>query len=145
MSTTLSLSLELIYLMNWLLKNDKNKLKKIIEESIKSGLAQEIDQIDNFNNDFENLDSIHNSILDFLFFMEDTLLEALEKKDSDFIEKEKLKPTIQKINSQKIDLKTLWMSIQQTKIKNTSKKDLKKLLLSELIKNWRPKKNEPVN
>ena len=145
MSTTFSLSLELIYLMNWLLKNEKHKLKKIIDESIKSGLGQEIDQIEDLEEETGDIDYLHNSILDFLFFLEDNLLESLETKDFDFIAKERLKPTLQKINSQKIDLKTLWLSIQQAKIKSTRKKDLKKTLLSQLIKNWSPKDNEPIN
>ena len=145
MSTTFSLSLELIYLMNWLLKNEKHKLKKIIDESIKSGLWQEIDQIENLEEETGDIDYLHNSILDFLFFLEDNLLESLETEDFDFIAKERLKPTLQKINSQKIDLKTLWLSIQQAKIKSTRKKDLKKTLLSQLIKNWSPTDNEPVN
>ena len=131
--------------MNWLLKNEQPKLKQIIDESIKAGLGQEIDAIDDLEEETGDIDYLHNSILDFLFFLEDNLLESLETKDFDFIAKERLKPTLQKINPQKIDLKTLWLSIQQAKIKNKPKKDLKKTLLSELIKNWSPKDNEPVN
>ena len=76
---------------------------------------------------------------------DETPLSVSNTPNFDFIAKERLKPTLQKINPQKIDLKTLWLSIQQAKIKNKPKKDLKKTLLSELIKNWSPKDNEPVN
>lgn len=145
MSTSFSLSLELIYLMNWLLKNKQDQLQQIIDDSIKEGLGQEIDAIEDLEEETGDIDYLHNSILDFLFFLEDNLLESLEAKDFDFIAKERLKPTLQKINPQKIDLQTLWLSIQQAKIKNKPKKDLKKILLSELIKNWSPKDNEPIN
>ncbi|MFC1894831.1 hypothetical protein ACFLYH_02685 [Candidatus Dependentiae bacterium] len=146
MSTSFSLSLELIFLMNWLLKNNKIKLKNLISEAIKQGLLEELELIDENEENLNDTTFLHNTILDFLLFLEDSLLETLEQKNINFDLKEKFKSTLQKINSQSMDRKTIWLSMNQTKIKNKSNNDeVKNALLNQLIKNWKPKDNEPIN
>ncbi|MBD3273253.1 hypothetical protein GF385_02800 [Candidatus Dependentiae bacterium] len=158
MSTSFSLSLELVLLMGWLLKHEKKTLKKIINQSLEAGLLKEIELVDTFskeelldmNSDFSQ--ELHNSILDFLVFLEDILIEGLEIKDTK--EEQDFTPTIQKINNQKLDNKTVLLSLKKTnnqidnaKNKSNSKKQeqLKDILFSELLKNWMPKTNEPIN
>lgn len=155
MSTSFSLSLELVLLMGWLLKHEKETLKKIVQKTLKAGLGKEIELIDTFSQE-ELLDvdsdfsqELHNSILDFLMLLEDVLIEGLETKESK--EEKTFSQTIQKINSQKLDNKTVLISLkhannQITNIqrKNNSKQQ-NKILFSELLKNWMPKINEPIN
>ena len=145
MSTSFSLSLELILLMNWLLENDKTKLKALIQETIKQGLYEELELSEEYQDKLNDTNFLHNTVSDFLLYLEDVLLECLEKNDVDNNCKEKLRPTLQKINNQAIDFKTVWLSINQAKAKHTPKQDIKKELFSQLIKNWKPKENEPVN
>ncbi len=159
MSDTFSLSLELILLMNWLLKNDKTKFKALINDAMKDGLSGELEQIEDYEINLNDADFLHNTILDFLFFMEDTLVECLEEKDSDNHSGEKLKPTLQKLNPGSIDLKTIWQSMLETKRQLKQEKDkqvaqnaqknpgneMKNMLLTKILKNWNPKGNEPVN
>ncbi|MFA5075421.1 MAG: hypothetical protein WC436_04955 [Candidatus Babeliales bacterium] len=158
MDTSFSLSLELICLMNWLLKNEKEKLKILINQTIKNGLSYEIEQLDKLtDNQIDPNDNtqLHNTILDFLIFLEDTLIECLEEQELDTKSREKLNLSIQKILPQHVDLKTIWLSVQQAKEKiskiekNTSKPieedELRNTLLTQLIKNWTPNNNEPVN
>ena len=104
--------------MNWLLKNEKEGLKEIIKNSISKGLAQEIKNLDyNIDNqDFlNNNDTINDTILDFLYFMEESLLENIKNQNK---------------NSENKDLNL---------------KEFNNVLYSQLIKNWRPNKKEPVN
>lgn len=158
MDTNFSLSLELIYLMNWFLKNEKEKLKILINQAIKNGLSYEIEQLDKItDNQIDPNDNIqlHNTILDFLIFLEDTLIECLEDQDLDTKSREKLNLSVQKILPQHVDLKTMWLSVQQTKeeiskIKKTANKslgeeELRNTLLTQLMKNWNPNKNEIIN
>ncbi|MCF7799972.1 hypothetical protein K9M16_03170 [Candidatus Babeliales bacterium] len=158
MDTNFSLSLELIYLMNWLLKNEKEKLKILINQSIKNGLSYEMEQLDKItDNQIDPNDNmqLHNTILDFLIFLEDTLVECLEDQELDTKSKERLNLSIQKILPQQVDIKTMWLSVQQTKeeiskIKKVANKslgeeELRNTLLTQLIKNWNPKNNETIN
>jgi len=141
--------------MNWLLKNEKDQLKILIDQTIKNGLSYEIDQIEGKPVDLNDPIHLHNTILDFLIFLEDTLLDCLEEQELDNKSREKLKLSVQKLNPQKVDLKTIWLSMQETKdqIHKIEKDkrpplkddDLKNTLLGKLIKNWKPQNNEPVN
>ncbi len=155
MSTSFSLSLELVLLMGWLLKHEKETLKKIVQKTLKAGLEKEIELIDTFSQEeLLDIDSdfsqeLHNSILDFLMLLEDVLIEGLEKKEPK--KEQTFSQTIQKINNQKLDNKTVLVSLkgannQITNIqgKNSSKKQ-NEILFSELLKNWMPKTNEPIN
>jgi hypothetical protein len=160
MSDTFSLSLELILLMNWLLKNNKTKVKEVINDAIKDGLSDELTQIEDYEINLNDEKFLHNTILDFLFYLEDSLVECLEEKTGDNSSGEKLKPTLQKLNPGSIDLQTIWQSMQETKKQmkqqrknkaiaqneqKPSSNEIKNRLLTQLLKNWKPKGNEPVN
>lgn len=157
MSSSFSLSLELVLLMSWLLKNEKETLDKLIKKALKGGLKREINLIDIFTQqELLEMDSnfsqeLHNSILDFLMYLEDILLNELNAKGDAFNKKE-LSPALQKISKQKIDSKTVLLSlkhtnkkISQAKNNKFSKKNMDELLFSEILKNWSPKINEPIN
>ncbi|MCK4651442.1 hypothetical protein KAT08_04695 [Candidatus Babeliales bacterium] len=158
MPTSFSLSLELVLLMNWLLKNEKTKLKFLIEDTIKNGFLKELEKIDQLENNSFEINKLHASILDFMIYLEDILLDTLEKKDLNFQAKEKLTTALEQVNPQNMDLKTVWQSVQQAKnlvIKQTNQKnsndnkfsneEIKKTLFFQLLKNWNPRSNEPVN
>ena len=156
MSTSFSLSLELVLLMGWLLKHEKKSLQKLVTKSLKAGLGKEIELIDTFSQEeLLDIDSdfsqeLNNSILDFLIHLEDVLLDGIETREPK--EEESFSTTIQKINKQKLDSKTVLVSLKHTNnqidnIKNSSKKQnkLNEILFSELLKNWMPNTNEPIN
>jgi len=156
MAESFSLSLELICLMNWLLKHEKTKLRTLIEEALKNGFSEELSQIDLYEtDDISNLNQLHTTILDFLVYLEDSLLETLEENVYTSNSTEKLNPTLQKINPQKVDPETIWRSMQQTSTQltktnqtttpNQTQNKPEEVLLSKLLKNWNPETNEPVN
>ena len=165
MAEGLSLSLELIYLLNWLLKKEKGQIKKIIQKVVSSGLFDEPEEMNNYELDPENLAEMQETILDFLIFLEDTLLECLDEKDQKSVSKDRLKPTLQKLNPESLDVRTIWLSMQQTKAKLSKKEDTKttlqtkndssaktpnnqkakKILFEQLLKHWNPNQNEPLN
>jgi hypothetical protein len=163
MNSSLSLSLELVLLMKWFLENEQIFLKELIEKSIEDGFAQELKLIDNIEEDklFKNNGKeLHETILEFLSFLEESLIDSIEEKELNHKERAKLSPTIQKLSPQNIDKKTILLSIQQTKyekyvseknksersaVKRVEKKEIKDLLLSQLLKNWKPKTNEAIN
>ena len=127
MSTSFSLSLELVLLMDWLLKHEKKALNELIKKSLSSGLSKEIELYDTFTQeqlldlDSEMSEELHSSILEFLMHMENKLLDGLDTKKPSLNTKDFLS-IAPKINNQKKDL-----------------------AFSELLKNWTPKTNEPIN
>ena len=156
MAESFSLSLELICLMNWILKHEKSKLRALVKEAINNGFSEELSQIDSYEtDDINDLNQLHTTILDFLIYLEDSLLETLEKKVFANNSKENLNTTLQKINPQIVDPQTIWRSMQQTSTKltknhptttsNQNEKRAKDVLFSQLLKNWKPANNEPLN
>lgn len=158
MSASLSLSLELVLLMDWLLKHEKKPLQKLIKKVLKNGLEDEIDLIDMFyqkkllDMDSDISQELHNSILDFLMSLEDMLVDGLKEKNS--FEEKIFSQSLQMINKQKLDNKTIMLSLKKTNdemieiSKNNSEKKhdkIKNTLFSELLKNWSPTTNEPIN
>lgn len=158
MSASLSLSLELVLLMDWLLKHEKKTIKRLVKKVLTKGLENEIDLVDTFyqekllDMDSDISQELHNSILDFLIFLEDILLSNLNEKQ--ILEEPNFTKTLQKLNKQKLDGKAVLLSLKHTnnKIGNNTDKtktkkhdEIKNILFSELLKNWMPKNNEPVN
>ncbi|KKP22539.1 MAG: hypothetical protein SZ59_C0005G0004 [candidate division TM6 bacterium GW2011_GWF2_28_16] len=158
MATSFSLSLELVLLMSWLLKHKKSDLKKLIAKSLDQGLQQELDLIETFtqeellNVDSDFAEELHNSILEFLMHLEDTLLKELSKTTNSY--KQEISPMAQKLNTQKIDSRTVLLSLQNVNQliedknllkKNKNNTEVTDILFSEILKNWVPKTNEPIN
>ena len=154
MDTNLSLSLELIYLMEWLLKNDKQFLNAMAKHAIKNGLLQDLKHI-NIESYLQNPESLYTTVLDFLVFLENALTKNLEKTSLDSKTEDVIFPTIKKIDPGFLGSKVIRLSMQQTreklikknilKQKSNQQENVKKTLLEHIIKNWHPTKNEIIN
>jgi hypothetical protein len=142
MATSLSLSLELLLLIDWLLKNEPTKLKVLVEDALRDGFLDELDNVETVEKNPTQLNDLHSAIIEFLMLLEDLLLETLEEKELSYKIKDKLDATLQKINPTSIDVKAVWHSLQQAK---NQKADMKKTFFTQLLKNWKPKHNEPIN
>lgn len=155
MNTSLSLSFELIYLMGWLLKNEKKMLNALIKHAIKKGVAQDIKSLNPA--DFSEVsDKLYNVILDFLLYLEDSLAKNLDNVQLDTKTEEAILPAIKKIDQEALDINTIKLSMQQAKSQlneqdlqagegETFEEDAKKLLYEQILKNWMPTKNEDLN
>ncbi len=156
MATSFSLSLELVLLMSWLLKHEKKNLRILINRALKNGFSKEIDLIDTFTQeelmdlDSDFADNLHGSILDFMIEMEDILLKRLNAKSNSY-DLQNFSPKLQKINYSKIDKKTLLQSLKNAdsfldkSLTKSEKIELSETFFSEILKNWVPKTNEPIN
>jgi transcription termination factor NusB len=150
MSQQLSLSFELILLFDWFLKEGRKTLQSIVKEAVTKNISEKLENVDEGEYS-EAMDQLHQTVLDFIQFLEETMSKELETSVSSFNFKDKIEPLMQSIDDKSIDSKTLWLSIQKTKKKFLQKPDDAKLdsveqeLLRELLKNWKPTSNEPVN
>ena len=150
MDSNLSLSFELICLMEWLLQNGDKEIINLIKFSLNNGFTKELENMDaeKYTQIAEDLPNI---ILDFLLSLEDALLDSLEglNLNLDKESKEKLIPAVEHLDSNKIDPQTIWLSMQQTRNSlsknNREKTDIKQILFKKLLNNWSPTKDEPLN
>lgn len=155
MSASLSLSFELICLMGWLLKHEKTTLNALVQQAMKNGLGQALKEIN--PDEYAKLsEELHATILDFLFYLEETLAYNLDKTENSEEEKivitQKIAHPLKKLNYENIDHQTLKMSVRQAKAELSEKKSesldpdqARQLLYEHIMKNWKPSKNEVMN
>jgi len=152
MNANISLSFELILLLNWLVKHEKAQLNNLVKDALEKGFMQEIEDIS--PNDYPQLaDQFYSSILEFLMFFEQSLLNNLESINIDEVTNNAIGPVIKKLDFENLDIKTLWLSMQQTKDKMSKTRaniehgpeQINNLLFERLLKNWKPSKKSPMN
>ncbi len=162
MTTQISLSFELISLLSWLMKHEKNMLNSLVKHALDHGFAEQFDQLDasQFKGTQEEL---YNTVLSFLEFLESSLIKNLEVVQVDPQTKDSIMPTLQKIEGDSLDQKTLWLSMRQTKarimkdaqkgaspeeqlpVKKTDSQKAAEILFEQIIKNWKPNNKEVMN
>ncbi|HBS48514.1 TPA: hypothetical protein DEO28_01270 [Candidatus Dependentiae bacterium] len=150
MSSSLLLSFELIYLIDWLLNNERTKVKLLIKNAVDKGLGNELRGMDPKIAAIRN-DELQLSFLDFLDFLEDTLNETLKTDlQKNLNLKENISSELKKLNISNVDSKTLWVSINQAELEVLKKLnkgledkvDSKEILLEKILKNWHPTKDQ---
>jgi hypothetical protein len=169
MSAQISLSFELVSLLNWLLRHEKTMLNSIVKHALEHGFAEELEKIDPATAGTDS-EELYNTVLDFLDHLEDTLIKNLESVNVDNKTKDAIMPTLHKLEGDNLDQKTLWLSMQQTKARilkaqqtNTQKPPLadaartaqpsklehhrqaNEILFEQLLKNWKPNNKETMN
>ena len=155
MNSSLSLSFELIYLMGWLLKRDKAKLKKLVAEAIEQGFIDEVDALSDA--DYLLLsDQMQSTVEQFMESLEDAITEGVQSMHGSEPMHQDLAPTLKKFDTDLLDEKTLSLSMQQTKKKLSHKKkhhakqeslvpvdaEANSILFERLLKNWNPSKKD---
>jgi len=149
MSSSLLLSFELVYLINWLLKNEKTKLKLLVKNAIDKGVATELQNMDAQVASEKN-DELQVVFLDFVDFLEATLKECMKTETKVNREvKENILSDLRRLNVSNVDSNTLWSSITQVEnevLKHkkgaNSQHDIKEIFLEKLLKNWNPGKDQ---
>jgi hypothetical protein len=156
MSSNLSLSFELICLMGWLLKHEQEELSKLIENALGKGLSEELQAL-NPQDFFDEAASMNVTVHEFFECIERMLLAKVEGIEIERTAGKQLEPALKKMDSQVIDLRTLWTSLQQAKKKLTQNKknqadasaaeadSANKVLFEQILKNWNPSQIDPLN
>lgn len=169
MSAQISLSFELISLLNWLLRHEKAMLNAMLKQALEHGFAEELEKLDAASLASTESEELYNTVLDFLEYLEQSLIKNLETISVDNKTKDAIMPTLQKLEADSLDHKTLWLSMQQTKarmlkakqcatekqqpqaIAAEAAKDTKhtehanKILFEQLLKNWKPNNKDVMN
>jgi len=135
-SEKLTLSYELLQLMEWLVDHEADALKKIIIRAFRNGFYDSIIKTQKTNSP----EIMQNNIVDFLSLLEMLLYEtANEQAASNVIQKNKI-PMVDHVDTLTIDPSSLrsTAAVVASKIERNPKTDAKEILFKELLKRWKP-------
>ena len=112
----LTVSYELLYLMQWLLDREPAKLKGLIVQALQNGLKEDIQTAAN-STELRNLEDIQYSIVDFLTLLETLLSEAINEHAFKKMMEKKLMPAINHIDNNECDQETVDFSVEKASSK----------------------------
>lgn len=146
----LVISVELLLLLQWLVQNESEGVKRLVQTASRKGLLEFLANKKTPRNFIDMMDELDLQICVSEFF---TLLE------SSIHENEKLEniaaadfespvaPTIGQIDLNSCDHETVALSVAKTAraLKKDVSKDAKETLCKELLKNWHPRNRQTPN
>lgn len=140
------LSYELLQLMEWLVENEAETLKKIITKGLKHGFYERLQESQNYKDHYSN-DDMQASVLDFLGLLEVLLLEATNEQMVSNVLQKNLMPAINHVDIKNCDISTVKTSIAiaSSKIERNPKENAQAIFLKELLKRWKPDKKNISN
>lgn len=138
------LSYELLLLLEWLIEHDKDRLQKLVEAALRSGLKQKLAKKYGFDQNQEMKEQAHYTIIEFFGLFEIALSKALDKNSSKTASEKKLLSTLDHIDSTVCDIETLRGSIEKTatKLEEHPCENPQQLLFEEILKSWKPGKKQ---
>lgn len=133
----LVLSYELLQLLEWLIENEAESLKKIIKRSLGKGLNKKLKTQEQLNTNL-----IQASVIDFLELLEILLFESNHEVNAGDVIRKNLMPAIDMIDAASFNAATVESSaaIASTKKEKNPSENAEELLFKELLKRWKPKK-----
>ncbi len=142
----LTISYELLYLMQWLLENEPARLKKLIVQALQKGLKTEIQDAAK-RKEFPNNEELHYSVVDFLALLEDLLQEAISEQTIKRVSERNLMPALNQIDDAECGSDIVKTSVERAslRLENHPQANAQELLFKELLKSWKPTKKTVVN
>lgn len=141
------LTYELLFLLQWIIENESEALKKVVVRSLKNG----------FNDpDFRNHEvvemhiadpSIHQCIVDFLGLLDALLIEATTELSMQKNVERNLIPALNHIDSTICNDETIQGSLKKatSQIHHSPEENPQDILLKELLRRWKPDKKSLSN
>ena len=138
------LSFELLVLINWLMQNERQMLNNLIKHALKNGLAQEFEKISGAD-DIEVNEQFYSTVLGFLLFMEDGLIENLSQIKINEENRDDVYTELRKIDLKNINIKPVFSTSKNSKIEPGNLNETKNVLFQQVLKSWKPNKNDLMN
>jgi hypothetical protein len=138
----LTISHELLLLLRWLVTHDENRLKKIIQKAVNTGLHNELHECHKrYTQESEEWQELQYSVGDFFNMLELLLAQAVDEKINCNAQHDQLSPALDQIDSTLCDTNIVRSSLEKASMlfaKNPEKNNAKEILFHELLKNWKP-------
>lgn len=136
---------ELLSLLLWIIEHEDKTLVKMVKKAFSSGLKDEIKK-NQPANDAQLLEEAQQGIIDFFGMLESHMLEAMHEQSVQRALEKNLMPAIDHIDTAICDDATVRMSIEKaTRSTQDSHEAAKEILYKELLKRWKPGKNQNFN
>ncbi len=140
-------SYELLALLQWIIEHEDDALCTLASKALASGLKEEMQKRHPLNNE-QALEEAQEAIIDFFGLFEGHLLEAMHEQSVKQAIEKNLMPAIDQIDTAICDDATVRASVEQATyvVENDSSKErAKEVLCKELLKQWKPSKNQVMN
>lgn len=143
------LSIELLYLLYWLIEHDPTSLKKLVDHAVKHNFKSEVEALlkshsDDINASFEELQG---SVGEFLHFADALLFESMQEHTMKQAVQKKLLPALEHIDSSICDQEIVADSVERAthNLNESNQDNTQELVLKELLKQWQPDKKTAIN
>ena len=141
-----TLSFEFLYVLKWLSENYPNKLQKIIQEALETGLSSKLLLIKNNPKSCDN-NSLQNGIIQFLELLESIYFKVSNEQLNNKAFEKDLIPKINQIDPNSCNETSIYTTVENTIKKATQEKSKnpKAILFTELLNQWKPGKKQIPN
>ena len=140
-TTQLTVSYELLLLLGWIITHEKNRLKKLINKSLKTGLTIELEKNYKKNIQADELASkLQYNVADFFNLLEQLLQDAVSESLETTASQKKLMETIDHIDAALCDTEIVRASMQEisSALDQDPTANAKDIFLKEILKQWKP-------
>lgn len=137
-------SYELIVLFSWLIEHEQETLKKLIARALRHGLATELHAVKSSEDlSHINQEELQQQVIDFFSLLETLIYETSSENEVSEILQRAMIPAIKQIDTHQCDTQTMALSIEKaTQAAADHKKNPKEVLCRELLRRWKPLKNQ---
>lgn len=136
---------ELLSLILWIIEHEDGSMAKMVHKAFASGLKDKIKRNRQMD-DQQLLEDAQQAIIDFFGILESHMIDALHEQSMQRAVQKNLLPSIDQIDSASCDAAMVRRSIEKaTRSYTSSHETAKKALYKELLKRWKPKKNQIAN
>lgn len=141
----LTLSYELLYLVQWIIENEQETLKVFIQEAVRRQQAAEHAQKEQVY--YAHDDELQQNIVDFFAVLDAVLYEAIEEESVYKAVQKNLMPSLNQIDSNACDTDTIQSSVYEATahLDAHPEQNAKDVLYKELLKQWEPDEQTLAN
>lgn len=141
----LTLSYELLYLLQWIIENEQETLKVFIQEAVRRQQAAERAQKEQVY--YAHDDELQQNIVDFFAVLDAVLYEAIEEESVYKAVQKNLMPSLNQIDSNACDTDTIQSSVDEATahLDAHPEQNAKDVLYKELLKQWEPDEQTLAN
>lgn len=146
-NNNLTVSYELLYLLQWLLDQDSKVLKQLIAHELKNGLQDYIRaaakaQKQETTHSATSSEDLHYNIIDFLALLESILYETMHEQRVKKMVEKKILPSLNNIDGRECDQEMLESSVETatSKMETHPNDNPQEILFKEILKSWKPSK-----
>lgn len=140
------ISYELLTLLTWIIEHEDKILARLVKKAFNGGLKHHI-KGQPATSDAQLAEDAQQTIIDFFGILESHMLDVLDEDTAQHAMEKNLLPAIDQIDTMACDTITMRKSIETATHtpEVTTAEQAKEILCKELLRHWKPAKNQLMN